>query len=123
MKKVLAIPTILVLALVLSACATVFKGGTSDVAFDSNPQGAEIIIDGVSYGVTPLSIELESNRNYTVVLRNNGEEREIILRSEIGTLWLVLDIVTGVIPVIVDAATGNWYELQPGEVYVTFDGG
>jgi hypothetical protein len=49
-----------------------------------------------------------------------GEERTFQLRNEIGTLWIILDVVTGLVPIIVDAATGDWYELKPGEVFVSF---
>jgi len=112
---------VLMLTLLLSSCATVFKGGTQTVPVNTDPEGAEIIIDGVSYGTTPTSIRLDVDRSYTILLRSPaGEERTFQLRNEIGTLWIVLDVVTGLVPIIVDAATGDWYELTPGEVFVTF---
>lgn len=120
MKKIISILVIAAMAFALSGCATVFKGGTQEVPVNSSPSGAEVIINGVSQGVTPLNLQLESNKSYTVVVRNGTEERTFVLRSEIGTLWLVLDVVTGLVPLIVDAATGNWYELEPGEVFVSF---
>ena len=119
--KLLQLCLIAVLTVALSGCATVFKGGSEDVFVNSNPQGAEIIIDGVSYGVTPMTINLESDRDYTVVLRQGGQEETFFIRSEIGTLWIVLDVLTGLVPLIVDASTGDWYELSPGEVFVSFD--
>lgn len=112
---------LLTLTLLLSSCATVFKGGTQTVPVSTEPAGAEIIIDGVSYGTTPTSIRLEVDRSYTILLRSPaGEERTFQLRNEIGTLWIVLDVITGLVPLIVDAVTGDWYELKPGEVFVAF---
>lgn len=112
---------LLTLTLLLTSCATVFKGGTQTVPVNTEPPGAEIIIDGVSYGTTPTSIRLDVDREYTILLRSpTGEERTFQLRNEIGTLWIVLDVVTGLVPVIVDAVTGDWYELKPGEVFVAF---
>ena len=109
------------LTLLLTSCATVFKGGTQTVPVNSEPPGAEIIIDNVSYGTTPTSIRLDVDRSYAILLRSpTGEERTFQLRNEIGTLWIILDVVTGLVPIIVDAATGDWYELKPGEVFVSF---
>jgi hypothetical protein len=107
----LAVASILIVA--LSGCATIFKGGTQEVPVSSTPRGAEIFINGVSYGTTPTSLQLEVNRSYTIVLRLDGEERTFMIRNEIGALWIILDIIGGLVPLIVDAATGDWYELQP----------
>lgn len=121
MKKVSALVAMMVITLGLSACATVFKGGNQSVPVSSDPQGAEVLINGISYGVTPLTLDLEVDRQYTLVLRQGGQEETFFLRSEIGTLWIILDVVSGLVPVIIDAATGDWYELEPGEVFVSFD--
>jgi hypothetical protein len=32
------------------------------------------------------------------------------VKGKVGVKWIVLDILGGFVPVIVDAATGNWYE-------------
>ena len=34
----------------------------------------------------------------------------------VGGVWIVLDILGGVIPIVIDAATGNWYELDQDHV-------
>ena len=33
--------------------------------------------------------------------------------------WLVLDVLAGFWPIIVDISTGAWYEFDPGDVNVT----
>ena len=111
------------LVLLLSGCATIFKGGEQRIPFNSNPQGAEIIIDGVSYGTTPQVIRLEVQRSYDVTLRQGEQERSLVLRNRIGTQWVVLDVVGLLIPLLVDASTGDWYELTPGEIVVDFTAG
>ena len=110
----------LVLSSALSGCATIFKGGEQRIPVNSNPQGAEIIIDGVSYGTTPQVIRLEVQRSYDIVLRQGEMERTVTLRNSIGTTWVVLDVVGLLIPLLVDASTGDWYELTPGEIIVDF---
>lgn len=116
-------PNIAIVGLVflLASCALLFKGEHQDVPVSSTPAGAEVFIDGVSYGTTPVQLNLRSDTTHTVVLRLDDQERTVILRNEIGALWVVLDILGGLVPLIIDAATGAWYELSPDQVVVTFD--
>lgn len=108
------------MSLLLSSCATVFKGGEQNIAFNSNPQGAEILIDGEPFGTTPQIIRLEVQRSYEVTLRQGDQERDITIRNRVGTQWVVLDVLGLLIPLLVDASTGDWYELSPDEVVVDF---
>jgi hypothetical protein len=34
------------------------------------------------------------------------------ITNHVGVGWIVLDVIFGLVPVIVDAATGSWYELD-----------
>jgi len=121
MKHVLLVVLSVVLLLVLSSCALIFKGSDQDIPFSSQPSGAEVIIDGVSFGQTPVTINLSVNKQHTVVFRKDGEERTVLIQNEIGTLWIILDVVGGLVPLVVDAATGAWFELTPSQVSVTFN--
>jgi hypothetical protein len=110
-----------VFVILLTSCALIFKGETQDVPINSNPQGAEVYIDGVFQGTTPLQVNLRSDQTYVVTLRQAGEERTVTLTNRVGTLWIVLDILGGLVPLIIDAATGAWYELEPDQVNVVFN--
>lgn len=55
----------------LSSCAYVFNSKTVDVAINSNPSGADVMIDGKNYGRTPITINLEP-KDYTVILTKEG---------------------------------------------------
>jgi hypothetical protein len=58
MRKALTI-SILGLLVMSTSCATLFTGTKQKVAIDSNPQGAEIIINGQQMGVTPATIKVD----------------------------------------------------------------
>lgn len=51
----------LVLAVIMisTSCATLFTGTRQNVSIDSNPQGADIIIDGQKMGTTPAKIKVD----------------------------------------------------------------
>lgn len=99
--------------LTFSSCATIFKGSTDDVNFSSDPTGAKVYVNGSLLGTTPLQLKLKSNKTYTIEFMKDGyETKTVILNNSVGAGWVILDILGGLIPVIIDAATGNWYELD-----------
>src|SRR5262245_31454678 len=93
-KQVMAMVLVGLLTM-LSGCASIFKGGTQDVPINSNPAGAQVWIDGVYQGMTPLHLKLDVKKSYTVVLRRDGEERTCSLASKVGAGWIVLDALGG----------------------------
>jgi len=66
-KKIILLLTLQTLA----SCAYLFNNKTVDLSIDSNPQGADIVIDGKSYGRTPLTISIEP-KNYIATLTKEG---------------------------------------------------
>lgn len=108
-----------VLALGLSACGALFNGGPANVALNSNPAGAEVWIDGANRGVTPTTLQLAKGQNHTVTFRKAGfADTTYEITREVSATYVVLDVLGGILPVIVDAATGSWYVLSTDEVHV-----
>ena len=101
-----------VVALLITGCATLFNSGMKTVAMSSNPAGSEVWIDGALRGTTPVSLDLNNHQSHTVVFRRAGhQEVTCQLTSSVGVGWVVLDVLGGLVPVIVDAATGKWKSL------------
>ena len=99
--------------LYLSSCATLFKGTSENVAFNSNPDRAEVWINGTKRGETPLAIKLVSKETYTIEFRKEGyKSRAYTINNKVGAGWVILDVLAGLVGVIVDAATGAWYSLD-----------
>jgi len=114
-KSVLSL--FIIASFIFSSCATIFKGSTDEVNISSDPSGAKIYINGQYMGETPMPIELKSNKSYTIEFRKNGyENKTVLVNNEIGAGWIVLDVIFGIVPVIIDAATGNWHYLTPENV-------
>ena len=98
---------------IFNSCATIFKGSTDNVSFSSDPSGAKVYVNGILLGTTPVQLELKSKTTYTIEFKKEGyETRTVVLNNSVGAGWIVLDVIFGLIPVIVDAATGDWYELD-----------
>ena len=55
MKKIIILFTI-VISVVINGCATILTGSTDKLSFDSDPDGATILMDGIDIGKTPATI-------------------------------------------------------------------
>ena len=101
----------------ISGCATVFKGTREPVDFNSDPTGAEVYVNGSLMGKTPVTLKLESKIEYTIEFRKEGyDPKTYTITNHVGAGWIVLDILFGVVPVVVDAVTGAWYKLDEDAV-------
>jgi hypothetical protein len=123
MKKFISLILLLSFALVFSGCAAVFKGDSSNIGLNSNPSGALVYANGAEVcSSTPCSVKLKSNQNWNLLFKKNGyKEKTILVSYKIGGLWVVLDIIFGLVPLIVDAATGSWNDLDTPNVNVTLE--
>jgi len=112
------------LTLVLfSGCATIFKGASSEVFFYSEPAGAEVYVNGFRMGQTPVELKLESKKTYNIEFKKEGYETQTyVISNHVGVGWVVLDVIFGLIPVVVDAVTGSWYELDQSNVNAILKG-
>jgi hypothetical protein len=111
--------SVIAAVLSLSACGAVLNGGPANVPMSTNPPGAEIWIDGVNRGITPATLSLAKNRPYTVTFRRAGsQDTSVEIGRKVSGGYVVLDVLFGLLPVIVDAATGSWYVLDTSNVNV-----
>lgn len=103
----------LIFSFLLSSCATIFKGTSERVTFNSEPSSAKVYVNGHLMGSTPFKISLKSKDTYFVEFRKEGyETRTVYLSNSIGAGYVILDILFGLVPVIIDAATGSCYMLD-----------
>lgn len=108
------------LAMSTSGCATMFRGSKTTVQVESNPPGAEARLKNEPPRKTPTEITVKRGGLTEVLVVEPGyEEHRGVLRKNVNGWWLFADIATCVVPVflcvplIADAATGTWNEVQP----------
>jgi len=117
MKKIAACTLVASLVLLLSGCATLFKGPNERVSLSSDPKGAEVFVNDEYRGDTPLRLKLESRRSYRIEFRKEGYRPKVVnISNHIGAGWIILDVITGLVPVLIDAVTGSWYGLDQTHV-------
>ena len=108
MKKVVLM-MIVFTAFVFTSCATILSGTSDEITFNSDPGGADIMLDGLKLGKTPatVSIKRPGFGNKEITLKLDGyEDRTFMLQKEFNTMAIcnlaswpgwVIDIVTGTI--------------------------
>ena len=84
------------LILLLSGCATLFSSQPQAVPVSSQPAGAEVFVNGELMGRTPVTLTLDARQGYEVTLRLGGEEKIVILKSEVDNLYVALDVLPAV---------------------------
>ena len=112
MKKTILL-LIIAPILTFTGCATLFSGSTDEVHLSSEPSGAKVFINGHERGTTPITLALRKNKDYNIEFVKEGYRKKTwYLSHSIGAGWIILDVLLGLVGIIVDAATGNWYGLD-----------
>ena len=105
----------------VSGCGLMFGGTRQIVRATSSPDGVTVTTGtGGQDFKTPAAMSLERKYNYTLTFSVVGyTSQKVDLQRSIRGGIVVLDILCGLVPVIVDAATGAWYKLSPEVVNVS----
>jgi len=107
--QLFSLNSLITFSIVFSGCATIFSGSTDTVELSSEPTGAQVYVNGAKRGTTPVTLTLKKGREYNLEFRKDQyETKGMALNYSLGAGWLVLDILSGLVGIIVDAATGNW---------------
>lgn len=123
-RKVKIITTSIALGLLIgcsSGCGTVMNGVSQSVGMSSRPTGAEVYLDMMLIGKTPMVADLSRRDNHIVRLELMGYEPYEIAFSRKASQWVWGNLVFGgVIGLAVDAITGGLYVLTPEQVMAEF---
>ncbi|MEW5799538.1 MAG: hypothetical protein AB1728_11095 [Bacteroidota bacterium] len=124
--------------LLLSGCATVFKGYESEIVIQNAP--ADLVVS-TSEGIRIPSrngtkmekqfkgmylwemvevpdyathtISLRSGHEYLLLLKSGEKESRVIIYPNLGAGWLILDMLCGVFPAWIDMHLGTWMYYDP----------
>lgn len=108
-NKLAFIALSLVFVFTLQSCATLFSGSYDEVDLSSEPTGAKVFVNGKDEGNTPMTVRLKKSKEYTIEFVKEGfKTKTMRMTYGLGAGWLILDILSGLVGIIVDAATGNW---------------
>jgi hypothetical protein len=117
---------VLALAATCGGCATVVRGTTDQVGFNSTPSGAEVHTSNGLGCITPCTLTVKKNEEFIATFEKPGYQpqqvpvtRQVVGAGVASTAGNV--IVGGVIGIGVDAITGAGYDHVPNPVNVVLE--
>lgn len=106
-------------SLSLFGCATAFRSPSSTVTIESTPPGADAAIGPRKLGATPTRVSVQRNATTQVTLTKSGhEDHHGVIKKQMNVGWITFDTLTCIIPitlcipVLVDAISGAWYDID-----------
>jgi hypothetical protein len=101
--------------LLMTGCASVFKGQDQVLSFTSEPEGATVRIDGNVVGQTPLSTKVKKSSVDSISIEKDGFRTETMAPEKrfdnVAFLNIFWDLST------TDLITGAAYEYQPSNFH------
>lgn len=122
---ILGLTLLLAIFLIFVSCATIVKGTKQEISVSSNPSQADLKIMAtggieVYNGKTPATVKLARKNEYDVLIYMEGYKEEKVHISKGFNGWYLGNLICGgVIGLIVDAANGAMYKLEPDVVNVS----
>lgn len=117
--RYLPVIAIVIISFFVSSCATIFKGSSAEVRVNSSPSGADVYINEMDRGQTPLSLNLARNDNYVLHFKKDGyEDVRVEVRKKFdGATTIIGNLFSWwLLGVVVDVASGAAYSLTPADV-------
>lgn len=104
-------------SLATGGCASIIHGTSQEVGISSSPSGAEVSINGVPSGQTPVVADLSRKKNHSVSIKMPGYHTADLTLTKGVSGWVWGNIVFGGLPgLAVDAITGGLYKLTPEQL-------
>lgn len=126
-QKLTSIFISIVFLILLNGCATVFSGYEYAIDLKNAPEEIKVFDkDGVEIPVIQRAeanysqdtrniewksikmISLRKNKEHSLVLKSGDTEKRITVYPKVGAGWIIVDLLTGIFPIFIDAHTGNW---------------
>lgn len=113
MKNLTLLALFASVAFTLTGCASIFTGTTQTVQVNSMPSGANVSVNGLDRGQTPLPVVLKKGSNgETVTLSLSGYQQKTFQPQTVFNPVAILNL-WGILGWGIDAATGALWKYDP----------
>lgn len=122
-NKIILYLFMFVFTIFVTSCATIMHGTTQKIKITSEPSDILVTIDDGTTLKTPGEVVLKRNRDYQVEFNNPGDEKyRVTIKSSLSGWFFGNFIFLGGwwIGMIVDAADGAMWTLEPESINATF---
>jgi hypothetical protein len=107
-------------SLFLPACASIVTGTHQEVTFNSNPDGAAVIVNGRLIGKTPVTAYLKKESGQNMIFKKEGYSPLTMQLETRMNPWFWGNIITGgLVGSSTDGLSGAVYEYSPNQYLAT----
>ncbi len=124
MKKHQMFGLIFTLIFLFVGCGAMFQGSNQTVNIQSAPSGAKLTgSPAIGEYTTPTSVTLSRKNSYDFHFTKEGyKDATAHIQASASFGYILLDVLfTGLVGVVVDAATGSWNKLSPEIIVATLE--
>lgn len=108
------------LGLALSGCATIVNGTTQTLTVNTNVPGAQVSLNNVPIGVTPLIVSLRRGQEGVLSVQAPGYQPfQAPITKRINGIFFANILIGGTFGSTTDYITGAMYAYEPDTYYVT----
>lgn len=109
------------LIFLLAGCASIIKGTNQSVTVNSDPDGADVMVDGMQMGTTPVTLVLKKNKYNTILVQKKGYKSQTLPLGKAYDVIAILNFFWDCSTT--DFLTGAAYEYQPSSYHFKLKGG
>lgn len=121
MKIYIYVIVITLISFSFSSCATLFTGQNQNLSFSSEPNGANVTLDGVHLGKTPFEAKIKKSSKKVFMFSKEGYQNEmVILKGKFNPTSLLSILFAGV-GIGVDFVTGAAWKYESDSVYLDLE--
>ena len=103
-----------------TGCGFAVNGLHQDLAITSKPSGAQVYVDGVSHGTSPVVVAVKRKHSHVVRVEQEGQAVETSVSPE-ASMWEWGNLVFGwLLGVGIDAWTGGMYTFPTSQIHADF---
>ncbi|MFC1553471.1 PEGA domain-containing protein [candidate division KSB1 bacterium] len=105
-------------------CGTIMNGTKQRISITSLPSGADVNVDGIQVGKTPMYYEMKRNKNHFVAVGLPGHAPYETMLKKTGSGWLFGNIVFsygGILGLGIDLMSGGVYKFEKNNIIATLD--
>lgn len=111
---------IVLISAFISGCASIVSGTDQTLTFNSEPDGATVTVAGRVVGKTPLSVQIDKDKNQSLSFEKEGYKTHTTQLSTSLDGWFWGNILLGgLLGSTTDAASGAMNEFAPDQYFVT----
>lgn len=118
--KLMSRALLLVLAILLSSCGTLFTGTSDLVAINTTPADAKVTVDGMYMGVSPVTVSLKRDKDHMIVVQKDGYKDATAILTRSFNAVSILNLLSPICW-IVDLVTGGLWKFEHSAMSVNLE--